>query len=123
MIPSKQIDVLNQGFKEALNFCQDYNFDEEQLDDYPEYSQALKDDIELLVTKFYNANQDYLTDIIEELLAIGRDLYYTLRGHGVGFWENDRGYDHGSIFDQWCKEYGYITSPYLGDDGLIYLEL
>ena len=53
-----------------------------------------------------------------DLGRIGNDLWFTMNGHGVGFW--DRGFgDVGQALTDICDEIGEL-SVYIGDDGLIY---
>lgn len=50
----------------------------------------------------------------------GHDFWFTRNGHGVGFWDGDWPKPDGEVLTQASKAYGEC-SPYVGDDGLIYL--
>lgn len=48
------------------------------------------------------------------------DFWMTRNGHGVGFWDGDWSEPQATALDEASKRFGECT-PYLGDDGLIYL--
>lgn len=54
---------------------------------------------------------------------IARDFWYTRNGHGVGFWESDRGYSKelGRKLTDICQKKPFgECNIYVGDDGLLY---
>lgn len=51
----------------------------------------------------------------------GRDFWYTRNGHGCGFWDGDWPEPHDEDLTQASKAFRE-GSPYLGDDGLVYLD-
>lgn len=50
----------------------------------------------------------------------GHDFWLTRAGHGAGFWDGDWEEPAASRLTAACKDYSE-QSPYVGDDGLIYL--
>ncbi|QCS48059.1 hypothetical protein FEK30_00600 (plasmid) [Picosynechococcus sp. PCC 11901] len=121
----KQLADILSGYFEALDFCTIDNPDfwedtDISQEDYQGYDSAMKFEATTLCEKFYKDNHPHLKTLdIEQLRRIGNDLYFTIQGHGVGFWEKDRGYPHGDIFDAWVTTHfpkGRDTE-YLSDDG------
>lgn len=51
----------------------------------------------------------------------GRDFWYTRVGHGCGFWDGDWKKGIGRRMDRLAKRFGEVY-PYVGDDGLIYMD-
>lgn len=51
--------------------------------------------------------------------SAGRDFWYTRNGHGVGFWDRGLG-EIGDTLADACRH--TEISPYLGDDGKVYLQ-
>jgi hypothetical protein len=78
-------------------------------------------DIKKGIVEFIKENHSILKhhNITEE--SLGHDLFLDSQGHGVGFW--DRGYgEEGDILSVSAKKYFASDSPYVGDDGDIYLQ-
>jgi hypothetical protein len=61
-----------------------------------------------------------LLDEAETIEHIGHDLWLTRAGHGAGFWDGDYP-QHGDKLTDICKEMGE-RYPYVGDDGMVYLD-
>lgn len=89
----------------------DANYDRDDI--APEAMEQIIEDCKL----FVNSNAHLLKDISPE--QAGHDFWLTRNGHGAGFWA--RGLGHiGDELTAYCTAYGDCT-PYVGDDGKIYL--
>jgi len=77
---------------------------------YGECSRFLHDNYDLV----WNARCEGQT-----FVQIGRDLWFTRNGHGVGFWDRGLG-DLGEQLTEAAKAMG-SQDIYLGDDGFVYL--
>ena len=52
----------------------------------------------------------------------GSDLYMTLAGHGVGFWDSTYWDNiHGGAMYEYVQEMGHFDGAYIGDNGKVYL--
>jgi hypothetical protein len=58
---------------------------------------------------------------VERVEEAGRDAWYTIQGHGVGFWESEWDSDNGAELTERCEAFAK-ADMYVGDDGLLYLE-
>lgn len=129
-----KIDKIIQGFIEALYFADtgiDTDIDSNAL---IAHESLTKIQIECLY--FYSRFYYYFDSIIEDhnhyagnpehsdtefYTQLGRDLYFTSAGHGVGFWDREDYYGktHAKGFTNFC-ELRYLEI-YQGDDNLIYI--
>ena len=67
---------------------------------------------------FYRANKADIDAYPEGLLQAGHDLWFTIAGHGVGYWEHK---DAASTrLDAAVKALRHDGTLYEGDDGLLY---
>jgi len=111
-------EAIVDGYLECLHFMND-----EQ--DFKGLSESLENQVRYLCERFYLGVSNRLNDDLEdlyythELEQIGRDLYYTTQGHGVGFWEDD--YPGSEEMNEWVEKFASNRdSEYVGDDGLLY---
>ena len=85
-------------------------------------SEELKKESEADVKKFLKLVDDKGIDLTKyQIEQIGHDFWLTRNGHGAGFWDGDYEDKDGKILTMISESFG-SKSPYLGDDGLIYLE-
>jgi hypothetical protein len=67
---------------------------------------------------FYRANEADIIAYPEGITQAGHDLWFTINGHGVGYWENS---DPVSVrLDAAAKALRRDGGLYEGDDGLLY---
>lgn len=68
---------------------------------------------------FYSDNRGDCDSYPEGITQCGHDLWFTINGHGVGFWENKD--DVSARLDSACqKACPYSEGLMEGDDGLLY---
>jgi hypothetical protein len=126
------LDAFTQGYVEAMFFTNMSDSDDGDLeyatvaDLAPETFERIKRDC----ARFQEENADLLAqaydreDYSEE--QAGRDFWFTRNGHGVGFWDRKQ-LDAGDLGDALSERCGWRSksfhelSPYLGDDGCVYL--
>lgn len=127
METQKSIYDLNQfarAYIEALYFTDAGPDNEISADN--ELSQEAITRIETDCAKFEAMASRYFTDCtrgsgeysVSQQAA--HDFWLTRNGHGAGFWDGDWPEPNASTLDGIAKTFGEC-SPYLGDDGLIYL--
>ena len=100
----------------------DANYSEEDL--APEALEQIEADC----AAFFNANATLLNDTnclrygpdFGPVVRAGHDFWLTRNGHGAGFWDGDWAEPVGEALTVAAKSFGEC-SPYVGDDGLIYL--
>ena len=79
---------------------------------------------------FYIANEEHIwaegackrESVYSIASQTGSDLYMTLMGHGVGFWDPtcwDK--THGGAMYEYVQGMGHFDGAYIGDDGQVYL--
>jgi hypothetical protein len=86
-----------------------------------DFSDELLKDSEADVKKFLKMVDDQGIDLTKyKTSRIGHDFWLTRNGHGAGFWDGDYEDEDGKALTKISKSFGE-KSPYLGDDGLIYL--
>jgi hypothetical protein len=112
---------IHHGFIQALTFA-DIEHPDNDLAGCVLSDKALKD-IRNIVNVFIADNEStievyLLAHTDHDLESVGNDLYFTLAGHGVGFWEQDG--EHAKALDEWCKQYQSFD-VYQGDDGELYV--
>lgn len=76
--------------------------------------------METFAGAFYDAIEAHIAAYPEGLVQAGHDLWFTINGHGVGYWENK---DEASCaLDEACKAFSYHFSDglYQGDDGWLH---
>ena len=129
MTYADKINELMKGFKMALEFA---GFYEDETPEECYYSEEAEKAIENLCKAFYTActhklgldletlpNQ-YHVDRGSHLVGIGCDLYYTITGCSVGFWDGDYK-EYGDTLTEVCQEICYYLELEIGDDNLIYI--
>lgn len=67
---------------------------------------------------FYAAHQDDIEDYCEGLAGAAHDFWYTLLGHGCGYWEHDD--EVSRRLDAAAKALRASGGLYEGDDGFLY---
>jgi hypothetical protein len=67
---------------------------------------------------FYDANESLIVVYPQGLTQAGYDLYFTIAGHGVGYWENND--EISQALDKAAKPYRHDKSLIEDDDGLLY---
>ena len=109
------------GFLEAMYFAED-----ETGDSIAPHAEVR---LRAFIADFVTGNAGAL-EVLERYgylpRDIGRLLYFTLAGHGVGFWEHD----HYKILQDWVDAYYiertgrkiYQIEVYIGYDGLTYID-
>jgi hypothetical protein len=112
---------IRQGFIQALNFAE-IDHPDHDLEGCTVSDRALQD-IRNIVNVFVTDNESTIEAYLlahadHDLESVGNDLYYTLAGHGVGFWEQDS--EHAKSLDDWCEQYQSFD-VYQGDDGWLYV--
>ena len=115
---------FTRGYIEALFFTnatdpEDELYEKTFEDLAPETLAAIQSDCDRFA-KALERELDLATELNEyEPVQAGRDLWFTRCGHGVGF--DDRELGHiGLILATVARRMGE-RSPYVGDDGLIYM--
>lgn len=120
-------EKIYTGFMEALLFGESDNSDEsggEPLDanySFNDFAPSANDTMKKIVRAFWNDCYSMLNDENESYEQNGHDLYFTIFGHGVGFWDGDYPI-HGDKLTDWCDRFQYAVHVTLGDDGLIYVD-
>ena len=114
-------EILN-GLYEAIWFTNDDDLGETVWQEQVSAEAALK--ISNIVDEFITKAGDLIPQALDkegyDIERVGNDLWFTMNGHGVGFW--DRGFgDVGQELTNICDEIGELN-VYVGDDGLIYCE-
>ena len=84
-------------------------------------SGASRDALERFAGSFYDANEAAISEYSEGVVQAGRDLWFTLGGHGVGYWEN-AGEPAADALDAAAKPNRHDDGLYEGDDGLLHWE-
>jgi hypothetical protein len=112
---------IRHGFIQALTFA-DIEHPDHGLAGCTLSDKALQD-IRNIVNIFVIDNESAIEAYLlahtdHDLESVGRGLYFTLAGHGVGFWEQDS--EHAKILDDWCEQYQSFD-VYKGDDGALYV--
>lgn len=147
----KQIEDIISGYIEAMLWAEtddedtplDANYTEDDIS--AETMQRIREvcsrfyaSVEGLECQYIGGGQSgYTTE-----QCLGHDLWLTSRGHGTGFWEDDRwsttddsaeevsnindllcelAYDAHDPENKWPAARGCSDAPYVGDDGFIYL--
>lgn len=124
-----QDDAFFSGYVECLYFC-DTGEDGQPPSDAQMADEA-RDASRLECAKFEAENAELLSRAYArgyEIAQAGRDFYFTRNGHGVGFWDRDElkpSHEDGSEnigerLSEAARACGE-ASPYLGDDGRIYI--
>lgn len=67
---------------------------------------------------FFEANEADVLTYPEGVIQAGHDLWFTVAGHGVGYWENDD--DVSRRLDVAAEALGLSGDVYEGDDGRLY---
>ena len=68
--------------------------------------------------KFYDAHENDIHEYSEGLDGAAHDLWYTVNGHGCGYWEQDD--EVSKRLDAAAQELRGSEGLYEGDDGLLY---
>jgi len=118
------LPAFTRGYIEAMFFTNSGSGDDGDMehatfaDLAPEALEAIKAECAAFETKHAllldgaYGHDDYDAE------SAGRDFWYTRNGHGVGFW--DRGLGHvGDLLSDAARH--SERSPYMGDDGLVYI--
>lgn len=119
--------MIFEGMIEALVFtdCND--------DAHPEYtddtdlSDELLDKLKAYAEKFYTFEsvddliEDFCTEEGLDYARVGNLVWYAAQGHGAGFFDysGDAAQKLNAIFDDWRT--WQLDSPYIGDDGDMYI--
>lgn len=119
----EDLTQLAQGFIEAMFFT--YDIDANFIDLAPE----TVGDVAKICADFERDNQAEIYKLVNDpldydFISVGRDLWFTMNGSGVGFW--DRCFVSQAAIEaaeRLTRECGLIgmLSAYQGDNGKIYL--
>ena len=119
-----QLDSTLRGYIEAAFFtechCDNPDLESATFDDLaPETLANMASDCARFESMIENAPWPEEFDLDYEKL--GRDLWFTRNGHGVGFWESDRWPEAaGAVCTAAAKALG-TSDLYRGDDGRVYV--
>ena len=97
---ASEFNQLKSGFTRALYFAGLSDDNGDPLDYDPELSKEAEHKIDGIINQFILSvsgvaflytlpNQSFPEIGAGHLAGIGADLYYTITGHGVGFWDGD----------------------------------
>ena len=103
---TRHIDSMAAGFiSAAVDLSHDCNMDA----DYSLVDSSTRKMVHDFVAEFYRANYDALMAHYNTGLyfhwgwvGVGSDLFCTVAGHGVGFWEHETG----KPLSEWLEDYG-----------------
>jgi len=76
------------------------------------------EDMREFAQAFYHANEADIAAYPEGVTQAGHDLWFTINGHGVGYWENSD--DASKRLDAAAKALRREGGLYEGDDGFLY---
>lgn len=112
-------DIIANAYVEALYFTDGQYSDEDSFTTENELSiEAMTSTLVQVWAFWVTVRADVPADA--DLKRIGRDLWFTRNGHGAGFWDGDWPEPFATRATDASKTLGEVT-PYLGDDGLVYL--
>ena len=113
---TRHIDSMTAGFiAAAVDLSHDCSFDANHslVDD------SIRKMVESFVSEFYHANHADLMAHYDSGLyfhwgwaGVGSDLFCTVAGHGVGFWEHKTG----KVLSDWLEDYGCEFYSYGEED-------
>jgi len=121
-INTTELETFIQAYVEAMFFTDISNPDNEEefgekgIEDFaPSTRERILQDCKA----FYTSNHAFIKDHLEQA---GHDFWLTRNGHGAGFWDREEiyGAQEAAMLTHGSKFFPEI-SPYVGDDGLIYL--
>lgn len=122
-------DHFISSLLEDLQFTEmDEGIGDERFD--RELSPQAHKTIAIMCKAFFIANEaDILSDELEYCSYWGDDregkaghnFYMQVIGHGVGFWDGRYPEKLGAKLSEACEAHAYSISPYVGDDGLVYV--
>jgi hypothetical protein len=109
-------EILTDSFKEALLWSSTDENDD-PLDKYygfEDFAPETNQTIDILIDRFM---ADCLHLVVDEpgytFEQAGRDLWFTIAGHGCGFWEQPL---NGDLLTQWTKSYRHLGETYINDN-------
>ncbi len=123
-ISSTDIKSLSDGYKEAILFT-GYDDEEVELDqnysisDFDSKSNAA---IEKMAKQYIIDNKDAIEKSGLDYEQIGRDIWYTQAGHGVGFFDRELDKDVEDKLTKGAKKFGDLSHHVFAQDGEVYLE-
>ncbi len=118
-------EIVN-GMKEALLFSEDERFYEEceKHLTYEDFTTDATNQLEKIVEDFLLYKEQENLNIYMNYASIGHNIYYTMAGHGVGFWDLKEyeiaKNDGEKLTDYLYEENGFSMEPCL-ENGKIHL--
>ena len=123
----QQFNEIKRGFIAALYFFSSWA---DEVTDAPEISGEAFEKIDTIITQFVDSvggieyllsvPDQYHPDLGSHLAGVGCDLWHTISGSGVGFWDGDY-----KEFGDYLTEKAESVCPhfetYIGDDGKLYI--
>jgi len=122
-----QFIEIKRGFIAALYFFSSWA---DEVEDDPEISGEALEEIDTMVINFVDSvggveyllslPDQYHPDLGSHLAGVGCDLWHTISGSGVGFWESDYG-EFGDYLTEKAESVCSHFETYIGNNGLIYI--
>lgn len=123
-VSASDIKDLSNGYKEAILFT---GYDEEEveldrnygIEDFDDKANAV---IEKMAKQYILDNKEAIEESGLDYEQIGRDIWYTQAGHGVGFFDRKLDKDVEEKLTKGAKKFGDLSHNVFAQDGNVYLE-
>lgn len=122
----KQIELSPDESEALAGYFEAFDFADCGEDGQPPQDAEISEEAQRIaaceVIAFIARYRPYLEalDVTPEWAQVGRDIYFTRRGHGVGFWDKPEVYGtYADMLTKGAQALGNVEY-YQGDDGLVY---
>lgn len=127
-VSASDIKDLSNGYKEAILFT-GQDDEEVELDrnyGIEDFDSKANAAIEKMAKQYIIDNKEAIDSAIESGMVdyeqIGRDIWYTQAGHGVGFFDRELDKDVEDKLTKGAKKFGDLSHNVFAQDGKVYLE-
>lgn len=123
-VNDSDIKELSNGYKEAILFT-GYDEDEVELDanySISDFDSKANEAIEKMAKQYIIDNKEAIEESGLDYGTIGRDIWYTQAGHGVGFFDEELDKDVEDKLTKGAKKFGDLSHNVFAQDGKVYLE-
>lgn len=123
-VNDSDIKELSNGYKEAILFT-GYDEDEVELDanySISDFDSKANVVIEKMAKQYIIDNKEAIEESGLDYGTIGRDIWYTQAGHGVGFFDEELDKDVEDKLTKGAKKFGDLSHNVFAQDGKVYLE-
>jgi len=123
-VNDSDIKELSNGYKEAILFT-GYDEDEVELDSnysISDFDSKANEAIEKMAKQYIVDNKEAIEESGLDYGTIGRDIWYTQAGHGVGFFDEELDKDVEDKLTKGAKKFGDLSHNVFAQDGKVYLE-